>query len=183
MGGLRANPNLIVWLQREGIDGQGRRALTVGCGLGDDAEELARAGFAVTAFDLAPSAIAMAQKRFAESPVRYLAADLLAPPAEWTGAFDFVFESYTLQAMPAPLRRAAYERVASFVAVGGDLLLIARARDHDQEVEGPPWPLTASEIRSLSDHGLTELRFEDYLDAEEPPVRRFRAQFSRIAAV
>ncbi len=44
-------------------------------------------------------------------------------------------------------------------------------------------PHRLGEIRSLSDHGLTELRFEDYLDAEEPPVRRFRAQFSRIAAV
>lgn len=177
------NPNLIVWLQRERVSGQGRRALTVGCGLGDDAEELARAGFTVTAFDIAPSAIAMAQKRFPESPVRYVAADLLSPPPEWDGAFDFVFESYTLQAMPEPLRRIAYQRVASFVAPGGELLLIARARDEDQPVDGPPWPLAKSEIRSLSNYGLTELRIEDYLDAEEPPVRRFRARFSRLAAV
>jgi protein-L-isoaspartate O-methyltransferase len=35
----------------------GKRALVVGCGLGYDAEFLARLGYAVTGFDVAPTAI------------------------------------------------------------------------------------------------------------------------------
>src|SRR4051812_27932902 len=42
---LRPNPNLIEWLDRQparDTRGHGGRALVIGCGLGDDAEELAR---------------------------------------------------------------------------------------------------------------------------------------------
>ena len=51
------NPNLIAWLDREHVNGGGRRALVIGCGLGEDAEELASRDFDVTAFDVAPAAI------------------------------------------------------------------------------------------------------------------------------
>ena len=40
-----ANPNLTQWLNEKQIVGNGQSALVVGCGLGDDAEELARRGF------------------------------------------------------------------------------------------------------------------------------------------
>src|SRR5687768_9193611 len=53
---LRPNPNVVGWLDARGGPG-GRKALVVGCGLGDDAEELARRGFEVTAFDIAPTAV------------------------------------------------------------------------------------------------------------------------------
>ena len=33
------NPNLISWLSKKGILSNGKRALVIGCGLGDDAEE------------------------------------------------------------------------------------------------------------------------------------------------
>src|SRR5207253_3853096 len=89
------NPNLLAWLDAHQTRGDGRSALVVGCGLGDDAEELARRGFGVTAFDISPAAIDWCRKRFPGSKVTYRAADLLAPPAEWTRAFDFVFEAYT----------------------------------------------------------------------------------------
>ncbi len=42
-------------------------AMDVACGLGDNAEALARAGYATTAFDLAGDAIDWAKKRFPES--------------------------------------------------------------------------------------------------------------------
>jgi hypothetical protein len=42
-----------------------------------------------------------------EITVNYVVADLLDPPAEWTGAFDFVVESITVQSGPnARLARA-----------------------------------------------------------------------------
>ena len=69
----------------------------VGCGLGYDAEFLAGRGFAVTAFDLAPTAIAGAKRLYPDSRVTYLAADLLDLPAAWAGGFDLVVEADTVQ--------------------------------------------------------------------------------------
>ena len=87
---MEVNPNLVGWLDRRIIQGKGKPALVVGCGLGDDAEELARRGFEVVAFDIAPTAIAWCRKRFPHSPVTYVVADVLEPPSAWRGSFDFV---------------------------------------------------------------------------------------------
>jgi hypothetical protein len=62
---LAPNPSLVEWLDTHAVSG---RALKVGAGLGDDAEELARRGLAVTAFDVAPTAVESARRRFPESP-------------------------------------------------------------------------------------------------------------------
>ena len=86
---LGPNPNLVAWLDRHTIDGRGKLALKVGCGLGDDAEELARRGYVVVAFDISESAIAIAKRRFVNSSVKYEVVDLFDPP-DWAGRFDFV---------------------------------------------------------------------------------------------
>ncbi len=174
---MEPNPNLVESLERHEPAGAGLRALKVGCGLGDDAEELARRGFAVTAFDIAPAAIEWARKRFPSSAVDYRVADLLNPPAEWRRAFDFVLESYTLQVLPASLRREAMTRIASFVKPGGTLLLIARARKAHEPIGNMPWPLTREELRWFGRVGLHEESFEEYWDQEDPPVRRFRMAY------
>ncbi len=176
---LAPNPNLVAWLDAHGVTGSGKRALVVGCGLGDDAEELARRGFATTAFDISPSAIAWCGKRFAGSAVTYVNADLLNPPTEWAGAFDFVFEAYTLQSLPADLRRVAIDKVASFVSRGGRLLFVARGRDEDEPEGTLPWPLTRAELGQSAKAGLVEETFEDYVEEREPPTRRFRIVFKR----
>ena len=54
---LRPMPELVTWLDRQ-APAAGQTALVVACGLGDDAEEVSRRGFRVTAFDLVPAAIA-----------------------------------------------------------------------------------------------------------------------------
>jgi SAM-dependent methyltransferase len=176
-----ANPNLVAWLDREKIVGRGRRALVVGCGLGDDAEALSRRGFDVTAFDIAPTAIDWCKKRFTETKIDFVAADLLDPPKQWSRAFDFVFESYTLQAVPPEVRDRMIPRVAEFVAPGGTLLIICRGRDETEEQASLPWPLPKSALDHLvSECGLTQRSFEDFLDDKEnPPARRFRAVYER----
>ena len=176
---LAPNPNLLAWLDRGAVAGNGARALKIGCGLGDDAEELARRGFQVTAFDISESAIAWARRRFDASTVEYQVADLLRPPESWQSAFDLVLESYTLQVLPPALRADAIERIASFVARSGRLLVIARARDRSDPEGEMPWPLTREELRGFEREGLTETSFEDYFDAEDVPVRRFRAVYTR----
>lgn len=135
--------------------GGGERALVVGCGLGRDSEFLASRGFTTVAFDISPTAIKATKNRFPGTAVRYLVADLLDPPAEWHHAFDLVVESITVQSLPIDLHRDAIERVTSFVAPGGTLLVIAAARDDDVTPEGPPWPLTREEIMAFATDGLT----------------------------
>lgn len=176
---LEANPNLVNWLDREQVDGAGKRALVVGCGLGDDAEELNRRGFHVTAFDVSPSAVAQAAKRFPESVVAYVTADLFEPPRDWTRGYDLVHEAYTLQVLPSGLRARALGQLARFVSPGGILLMIARARDAADELGEMPWPLTRTELEAAGRLGLERIAFDDYLDDESPRVRRFRASYRR----
>lgn len=176
---LRPNPNLLDFWKRSPMDAGGKRALTVGCGFGDDAEQLADWGFATTAFDISESAIRGCLRRFPRSRVQFVAADLLRPPGEWFHAFDFVLESNTLQVLPPELRQRAMGHAADFVKEGGLLLIIARARDENDPRGEMPWPLTRRELNRLPELGLRELSWEDFFDRETPPVRRFRALYHR----
>ena len=175
---MKPNPNVTEWLDRHPGAAVGR-ALEIGCGLGDNAEELARRGFETTAFDISESAVAWCRRRFPGSPVSYEVADLFAAPAPWRGRFDLVVESYTLQVLPPGLRAEAVRAIASFVAPGGTLLAVARGREPADPEGSMPWPLTRAEIYLFRNWGLAETGFEDYLDSEDPPVRRFRASFRR----
>ncbi|HOG16679.1 MAG: tellurite resistance protein TehB [Syntrophaceae bacterium PtaU1.Bin231] len=177
----KPNSNLIELFAKAGGLPAAGRALKVGCGLGDDAEWLAGRGFAVTAFDISPSAIAECRRRFPQSNVDYVFADLFRAPADWTRAFPLVLEAYTLQVLPPELREEAEERIAGFVAPGGCLLAVSRARGEEEPRGSMPWPLTEAEVRRFGAFGLTETFFEDFVDSEEPPVRRFRACFRRDA--
>lgn len=176
----KPNHNLTEWLDREDLGARGR-ALVVGCGLGDDAEELSRRGWNVTAFDISPTAIDWCRKRFPNTKVDYVAADLLDPPASWKRAFDLVFESYTLQAVPPEVRDRMIPRVGEFVAPGATLLIVCRGRDENEAQTPLPWPLPRSALSPLvKQGGLIERSFEDFLDEEEdPPARRFRAVYQR----
>jgi SAM-dependent methyltransferase len=173
------NPNLVAWLQSHPAPELGKRALVVGCGLGDDAEALAALGMRVTAFDISPTAIDWCRERHPQSSVNYQAADLIQPPNEWAAAFDFVFEAYTLQALPLDLRAQVTHNLAGFVAPGGTLLVVARARDNREPLGAMPWPLSPDDLALLTAAGLETVHFEDYLDAEDPPVRRFRVTYHR----
>jgi SAM-dependent methyltransferase len=174
------NPGLVEWLDAS-PELQPGRALVIGSGLGNDAEELARRGFAVTAFDISQSAIAWCRERFPDSGVDYQVRDLFEAPQAWQGAFDLVLESYTLQVLPIELRARAVQAMAGFVAPGRRLLVIARGREPHEPEGKMPWPLTRDEVEAFARLGLSKLSFEDYLDDEDPPVRRFRALFKRPA--
>lgn len=156
------------------------RALCVGCGYGDDAEWLASLGLQVTAFDIAPTAIDECRARFPESSVDYVVADLLAPPESWVGRFDLVVESNTIQVLPVDLRESALEVLVSFLTHGGSLYLLARLRDDDESPGDMPWPLTRDDLTiPIHDHRLIPVVLDDFVDPEEPSVRRVMACFRR----
>jgi SAM-dependent methyltransferase len=174
------NPMLAAWVNAVGLDGAGRRAVVVGCGLGADAELLASVGFTTTAFDISPAAVGIARSRRPDSPVDYRVANLLDLPDSLLGAFDLVVENYTVQALPLSLRSDATAGVRSLVAPGGTLLVIMVARDDADDVPaGPPWPLTRAEIDEFGAGALTQRRVEYLPEAEGRD--HWRAEFTRSA--
>jgi SAM-dependent methyltransferase len=173
------NPNLVEWAA--GMDGTGKRALVVGCGLGYDAEYLAGLGYAVTGFDVAPTAIERAIRENPGTAVSYVAADLLDLPASWTGAFDLVVEIYTVQPLYGPVRERALTALHGPVAPGGTLLVIARATNDENPERDPaamPWPLTRREL-GLAGGPLRTAGVEQFMDGDDPPKLRWRAEFRR----
>lgn len=153
--------------------------MKIGSGLGDDSEYMAEIGFDVVGFDISPTAIQLTKERFPDSKVDYLVADLFALPSSWEDNFDFVWESYTLQVLPPELRKKAIAKISSFLADGGDLIVVSRARESSEPRGEMPWPLTRDELTQFEEEGLECLQFDDYVDDEIPPIRRFRALYRK----
>lgn len=157
---LKPKDKLVEWLTAN--PGEGRRAIDIACGLGDNAEAMAAAGYDTVAFDLAGKAIDWARRRFPGSPVDYRVASLTEPPAEWLGAFDMVHECYTIQSVPPELHPRFSRAVADLVKPGGILLVYARKRAEDAPAGGPPWPLKPSETNIFAEFGFEPLHREDF---------------------
>ncbi|WP_428011574.1 class I SAM-dependent methyltransferase [Baaleninema sp.] len=173
------NPYLVEWLNDTDTDGNGKSALVIGCGLGDDAEALAKRGFRVTAFDISETAIAWCRQRFPDSSVNYQVGDLFACDESWKRAFDFVFESRTVQSLPLKLRRTTINTLSEFVADSGTLLVVANRRDTEAEPDGPPWPLSDSEFQLFETCGLSEIRRDLFKGNTRPTVR---VEYRRVGA-
>ena len=168
----RDEPHALLERHTRGTEGAGLRAVVVGAGLGADAEHLAGLGFATTAFDIAPSAVAAARERHAGSPVDYRVADLLDLPADLVGAFDLVVEIFTLQALHGSVRDRAVDGVRRLVAPGGTLLVVQVVRDDDEDVpEEPPWILDRAEMEALAGAGLTTHTLERVPNPDHPDAR------------
>jgi|SRR6516165_10597867 len=163
------HPLLVMWLDSaDSPPSAAGEALVVGCGLGDDAEELASRGYAVTAFDVSPTAITRCRERFPRSPVGYRAADVLNLPAAWRGRFGLVVEINTLQSIPRRDRPAAVAAIAGTVARGGLLFVRCRVGGAD-EPDRPerPWPVRRSELAGFTAAGLTQV---DLIDRAPVPA-------------
>lgn len=171
------SPFLLPWLaQQKDLANTDRSALVIGCGLGDDAETLATHDLRVTAFDFSPQAIAWCRQRFPDSNVDYQVANLFQLPSTFRQAFNFVFESRTIQSLPPDLHTQAITAIADCVAPGGTLLIICYGRNADEPTSGPPWFLTRSELDHFLQHGLQEISFQDQVIAG---VRHFIVEYKK----
>ena len=177
----RPHPYVLDWLDDPVVSPPGRRAVVVGCGLGDDAAELARRGFEVTAFDVAPSAVRWARRRFRRRGIDWEVADLLDLPEGLLGRFDLVVEVRTVPSLPGLVRDAAMQAVGTLAAPGGIVVvvtLLARSSEVGAGIEGPPWPQAPSELAAYRLSGLTRLSLE-HGEPDENGLMEVRVTFRR----
>ena len=157
-------PELVSWLDQPGLEVAGSDALVIGCGLGDDAAELARRGCRVVGFDISETAVAWARERFGDESFRgsceFLVADLFDLPEQLVGSAGLVVEVRSVQSLPARLRGDALSAIASTVAPGGLLVHIGLVATNPRAAatwEGPPWPLAPDELAAYEQAGLQRL--------------------------
>ena len=169
------------WAEGNGLTGEGRKALVVGCGIGDDAKYLYDLGFNVTGFDISPTAIEWAKRLHSETGIVFETADLFQPPADWKGAFDFVLEVYTIQPLPIEMRPNVIDSIADFVADGGELVVVTHGREDDEEPDVVPWPVSRRDLSRFEGIGLKQIAFEVMPGDEDTPAPRFVVWYRREA--
>jgi len=120
----------------------GRRALDVGCGPGIDTQVLTSWGFAVTACDVSPDALATSGQR--NPSARHVLADArtLAPLA--SESFDLVVASLSLHYFDFADSHRAFSSVHRVLAAGGRFVFRVNAWDDYEfgaSANAPPWEL------------------------------------------
>lgn len=180
-GGQDPHPYVADWLADPVVAPPGGRAVVVGCGLGGDALAVHEAGHEVTAFDVAPTAVAWARERLPDE-VEVRTADLLDLPADLVGAFDLVVEVRTVQSLPGVVRDAAMHAVASLAAPGGVVVvvtLLATSADAAATTDGPPWAQAPSELAAYLAGGLRRVALEHPEPREGEQALDVRVTFVR----
>ncbi len=135
----------------------GKKALVIGCGLGDDALILEKHGYEVEAIDISPSAIALAKKRHPESQVDFHVGDIYDMPGSSIEKYDFVYEGLTIQSLPPSDREKLVKIIVSLVAKGGELLVYAHSQNDTDNYGGPPWPFYDDEFKLFENEGLEKI--------------------------
>jgi len=151
---------------------RGARALELGCGTGTNAVWLAEQGFDVTAVDVAPRAIEMAQARAAMmagvTPPRFVPADVTKLDdalLSAVGSFDFVFDRGCYHCVRRAGLLGGYVATVRRLTVSGSRLLILAGNPDAGEPGGPP-KVTAGELMADFEKfcridRLTAMRFEE----------------------
>jgi len=176
---------LVVWLNAiaPSLIRCGARVAVVGCGLGEDAEELVRRGYDVTAFDCSPSAIEWARELHPAEAGCFHVADVFDLPLRWRHRFDLVVEVNAVQSLPPARRQEMMAGIEGLLSRHGRLLTICRAAEVPAETDdGPPWAMTPDELTAAAGTAglLVEGQPSVFLDNETPPVRRMRVLFARV---
>ncbi|GGG07873.1 hypothetical protein GCM10007304_22400 [Rhodococcoides trifolii] len=129
-------------------------ALEAGCGAGTEAIWLAQQGWRVTGADIAADALAHASARASGLDIEWVEADL----STWRpdGTFDLVTTHYAHPAMP---QLEFYDRLATWVAPAGTLLIVGHLHHGHHGDHEPPESAsaTAAGITALLDPAEWEI--------------------------
>jgi SAM-dependent methyltransferase len=114
------------------------RAVVLGCGTGTNAIYLAEKGFDVTAIDIAPTALNLAEDKAkkANVKIRWVLADVLAPPADLE-PFDFIFDRGCYHGVRRGNARGYVEAAKQLSRPGTQILIIAGNANEERRY-GPP---------------------------------------------
>ena len=130
----RPDSHLISVVRQKGI--RKGRALEVGCGTGTNAIWLAQEGFAVTAIDVSPTALAQARAKADAETCDFVLGDFMELPAP-VSPFDFAFDLGCFHVFAEPEQRSTFaKQVSNFLAPDGLWLCVAGNSDGGQL--GPP---------------------------------------------
>jgi SAM-dependent methyltransferase len=151
------------------------QAIDLGCGTGTNASYLASRGFDMTAADISPTAIDRCRPRRAttEPRIRWLQADLLDPPADIGGPYEFFFDRacyHVVRRVDVPAFFRTLERITAPGTRG--LVLAGNAKEPMQP--GPP-TVTEEELRTewgglFEISWLREFRFDAAREHEPRPL-------------
>jgi 2-polyprenyl-3-methyl-5-hydroxy-6-metoxy-1,4-benzoquinol methylase len=178
---LEPSPYLINWLEKNIIKKSSKKAIVIGCGVGDDAEALSKYGFEVTAFDISPTAIELCKNRYPNTKVNYLVANLFDYDKSWFQNFDLVYECNTIQVLPGEYRIKARVCISNLVCKDGYALVSCRSRAEGKQLDDIPLPLDKKEIDKFKvDDKLEEISFLSYNDNQTPRVPHFFAVYKRV---
>jgi len=176
---LQPSPYLLEWIDSSEKNARGKKALVIGCGVGDDAQALSECGYEVTAFDISPEAIRLCKGRYPDTKVTYLVEDLFNTPSAWKESFDLIYECNTIQVLPGKYRIQARDAMVSLLAKEGHILVSCRSRLKGEQEEDIPLPLDREEIDGFVKCGLSEESFLAYDDTQVPSVPHFFACYKR----
>ena len=142
-----AHPALVDFLKRSPVHG---RVLVPGCGTGHDVRALAATADEVIGLDIAPSATEGAARFPRVGGERYELGNLFELPAQFRGAFEWVWEHTCFCAIDPSMRAAYVEAVASALKPGGKLLAVFYLDPgHDSPDEGPPFGVSVAELDAV----------------------------------
>jgi len=178
---LEASPYLLQWCEQNPVEKNKKKAIVIGCGVGDDAQALDELGYKVTAFDISEEAISLCKNRYPDTKVDYLVADLFDYPRQWLENFDLIYECNTIQILPGKYRIQARKAISSLAATNAHILVSCRARNKGEKENEIPLPLDREEIDEfINTDKLSQVSFEAYDDTQEPPVPHFFAVYKKI---
>lgn len=183
---LEPSPYLVKWLKENPVSledthlSKQKKAIVVGCGVGDDAQALSEHGYEVIGFDISKEAIRLCKNRYPNSKVTYLVADLFDYDKQWFQNFDVVYECNTIQVLPGKYRDQARQAISNLVKDKGHALVSCRSRKKGEQEDDIPLPLDYDEINKfVTEDKLKELSFLAYDDTQSPSIPHFFAVYKR----